>query len=69
MVARGVGHVARNIAPPTMIRKQARSFLEQKIITRPIAAARRKVSKRRITVLEVIQGIVEQDGLKSTPLT
>jgi len=58
----GAGSVARNIAPPITIPKQVKSFRQQKIIMIPFVVARKKDSKKRTTVLEGIQGIVQNDG-------
>jgi hypothetical protein len=69
VVAHGVGTVGRNTVLLTTTQIQANGFLEQKIITPPIVVAKRKDSKKKTIVLEGIQGIVENDGLKPFPLT
>jgi hypothetical protein len=58
----GAGSVARNIAPPITIPRQVKSFRQQKIIMIPFVVARKKDSKKRTTVLEGIQDIVQSDG-------
>jgi len=67
VAAHGVGNVARNTVANIMIHRLDRSSKQPKIIIRPIAAAQRKDSKRRITVLVVILVTVRRDGDKPKP--
>ena len=58
----GAGNVERNIVLRIMIPQLVRNFLQQKIIMIPFVVKKKKDSKKKIIVLEVIQGTVPSAG-------
>ncbi len=61
-VAHGAGLAGRNIAGNIMMLQLARNFQMQKTTMMETVAVLKKVSKKKITVLEGIQDTVESDG-------
>ena len=62
MAALGAGPVGKSTVASIMILRQARSFLEQKIIMMEPAVEARMGSKKKSIVLAAIVGIVENAG-------